>query len=247
MNLNMAICDDNINEINQIKSLIETYQIKYNDNIHVDTYTSSYSLLDNYSQAGKYHILFLDVEMPQMNGLDLARKIRDIPDKSVKIIFVSNYPEYMQDSFNVHAFHYLKKPLTFEYFESLIKSIIDEYKDNHTSKFVLRCKDHLELITMSDILYIESVIGHRDFIKVIATDGVHEGRGSIAEYRLTLDDNYFIAPHRSYLVNLLHVKFVYRKELILDDGTHIPLSRQHEKEINELFSKQSLTIHKQMY
>ena len=247
MNLNIAICDDDIDEIKLISSLIDRYQIQYNNNIFIDTYTSPDSLLANYTHAGKYNILFLDVEMPGMNGLELADRIRRLPDKQVKIVFVSNYPEYMQDSFNVQAFHYIKKPLTFERFSDLLERIISEYEDNNSSKFVFKHEDHSELINMSDILYIETIKGRRDYIKIVTIDGEYEGKGSLSEYEESLASESFIAPHRSILVNLNHVKLIYKNELVLDDDSHVPLSRRREKEIRELFSRQYLTIHQKMY
>ena len=247
MNLKTAICDDDINEINLLKSLIDCYQIKYDDNISVDIYTSPKSLLDNYSQAGRYHILFLDVEMPGMSGLELAEKIRGIPDRLVKIIFVSNYPEYMQDSFNVQAFHYLKKPLNYERFEIVIQKIVSEYEDNNNTKIIIRYDDHSELVNLSDIMYIESIKGRREYIRIDTITDEYESKGSISEYECSLADSSFDAPHRGILVNLLHVKLIYKNELILDNGYKIPLSRRREKEIREMFSRQYLNIHQRMY
>ena len=121
MKINIAICDDDITIIELIESFISSFHIKndYNFDVSVSKYNSAESLLNDYTVPESFDILFLDVEMPRMNGLALAQRIRNLPDNQVKIIFVSNYPEYMQESFDVQAFNYLKKPLSYERFSDV--------------------------------------------------------------------------------------------------------------------------------
>ena len=109
-----AICDDNITEINILTNYLKQYEIEYDIEFKTDLYSSADALIEKYISVGMYDLLFLDVEMPGKNGLDAASIIRQRGDRDVRIIFVSNYPEYMQDSFNVQAFHYLSKPLSYE-------------------------------------------------------------------------------------------------------------------------------------
>ncbi len=247
MNLNIAICDDDTTEIQLLKSYLDNYQIKNDDNFTVTTYSSSVDMINEYTHAGRFHIIFLDVEMPELNGLALAQRIRSLPDKQVKIVFVSNYPEYMQESFDVHAFHYLKKPLTYERFSYIVQRLIADFENDEVSKLVINHGDYSELINLSELIYMETIKGMRDSLKIITTTGEYEAKGSLSEYENVLTDNAFIAPHRSILVNLSHIKLVYKNELILDNNTHIPLSRRREKEIRELFSKQILSLNRHNY
>ena len=111
MKFNIAICDDEQNASTHLVELLRVLEVQHDYGFSITVYNSSKQLLDTYQTPHKYDILFLDVEMPELSGLELARIIRNLPDSAVKIIFTSNYPQYMQDSFNVSAFQYLQKPI----------------------------------------------------------------------------------------------------------------------------------------
>ena len=86
----------------------------------ITTYNDSRLLLSDYVQPGTFHILFLDVEMPEPNGIAAAQRIRNLPDRDVRIVFVSSYPQYMKESFNVQTFQYLTKPYALKELQSVI-------------------------------------------------------------------------------------------------------------------------------
>ena len=85
-----------------------------------------------------FQLLFIDVEMPELSGLDVAKRIRKLPDRDVKIVFVSNYPEYMQNSFDFQAFQYLSKPLSYEKFNMVMNNIIEDFNLTHTVQFIIK-------------------------------------------------------------------------------------------------------------
>ena len=124
MKLNIAICDDENRILTHTSSLIDIYQFQHLDtNLSVDCYTSGESLLENYTQPRQYHILLLDIEMPGMNGIETARQIRNTIDRNAIIVFISSYPEYMQESFSVPA-----KTCNSGEYESIIRR---DYRRNH--------------------------------------------------------------------------------------------------------------------
>ena len=105
MKLNIAICDDENYILTHTTSLIDIYQFQHLDtNLSVDCYTSGEALLKAYTQSRQYHIILLDIEMTGLNGIETARKIRNEIDRNVIIVFISSYPEYMQESFSVHPY-----------------------------------------------------------------------------------------------------------------------------------------------
>ena len=157
-----AICDDNITEINILTNYLKQYEIEYDIEFKTDLYSSADALIEKYISVGMYDLLFLDVEMPGKNGLDAASIIRQRGDRDVRIIFVSNYPEYMQDSFNVQAFHYLSKPLSYECFSDVISRIIKYYEESHTTKVLISEDNVKEIVNIRDILYIETVKSQKD-------------------------------------------------------------------------------------
>ncbi len=242
MELNIAICDDEVQNILQIGSYIDTYKIEYDHNLKVSAYNFPQSLLDAYIKPGMFHILFLSVEMPDMSGLELAKQIRQLPDRKVKIIFTSNYSEYMQYSFIVQAFDYLKNPISYEQFRDIMNRLIDEFREDTFSRLLVRNGEISELIDYSDILYFETIKNKRNRLRLVLRQDERIIMGTISEYEAVLKDNAFFLPHRSYLVNLRHVHYIAKNRIILDNKTSLPLSRKHESEMKKLFTKQILHI-----
>lgn len=105
--LNIAICDDDLNIVNKIKNLLEAYgKVKFTINI----YNSGEELL---KIQMKFDVIFLDIDMSGIDGIETAREIRNY-DKNVKIIYVTNFTDYTNLAFSVHAFGYLNKPVNKE-------------------------------------------------------------------------------------------------------------------------------------
>ena len=115
MTLNIAICDDEAKEFEPLCHLLDICSFQFNIDLHIDTYTSAQALLTRYreSTGAPYQLLFLDIEMPDGSGITLADVIKRNFDHHVMIVFVSNYPKYMQDSFAVHPYHFLQKPWSY--------------------------------------------------------------------------------------------------------------------------------------
>jgi len=238
----VAICDDEEKDILTIRDFLRSYEMEYDVDFEINTFLNGTSLLNQYQQPGTYHILFLDVEMPQMNGLELATQIRNLGNKNVAIVFVSNYPEYMQDSFNVQAYQYLPKPLNYEVFKKLMKRIQKDYEESHITKLLVSEDGKEELIYADDILVIKTLDGKRKQLEFILTKKTIEAKGAITEWEDSLSELFFISPCRGYLVNLNHVHYLEEEFLIMDNEMKIPLSRRKEKEIRNLFTKRLLRI-----
>ena len=96
MNLNLAICDDEIKDIELLKKHILQYTIETDNNITVSSYTSAKELISEYNNHS-YNVVLLDIEMPDLSGMELAKQLRDIDD-DLLIVFTTFYPEYMQTS-----------------------------------------------------------------------------------------------------------------------------------------------------
>ena len=162
LHLNIGICDDDKLYIKEITKLLDCYMIQYDIDISYDTYTSPLELLDWISATpGCYDILFLDVEMAEMNGLELSEKIRSI-HRNIYTVFISNYPKYMQDSFRVHPFYYLVKPLSAETFTNIMNDILSAIQSEHKLVTLLQTDRSEETVDLGDILCIEVADGKKN-------------------------------------------------------------------------------------
>lgn len=243
MKINIAICDDEDNILTHTTSLIDTYQFQHLDaNLSVDCYSSGEALLENYTQPRQYHIVLLDIEMSGLNGIETARKIRNEIDRNAIIVFISSYPEYMQESFSVHPYYFLQKPATQENMDQLLDEITDELSNSAQMYTLIDTNDIQHIIYLKDILYIHTCNAQKELLSFHLADMELHTKGQLAEWEAKLQDYHYISCYRGYLVNLAHIHYVKKDQLILDNKESLPLSRAKRKLINQLFLNQIVTL-----
>lgn len=243
MLLNVGICEDEPNDIEVIRKHLTHYEMAHDIDFQISTFPNGSSLLDHYTGSGAFHILFLDVELPGENGLKIANFIRNnLDDHSVKIIFVSNYPDYMQDSFNVQAFHYISKPFKRAAFDSVMELVLADIERNHRTKLLIHEDESEELVYLSDICVISTENSKKKLLRISLRDREICAVGRIADWEKDLLANGFFSPSRGCLVNMKHIHYIKGTSLILDNGTSIPLSRRNEKELRKRFHNNLLNL-----
>lgn len=238
--LNIAICDDEQSEVEKISNYITSFSMKTGVEFKLDRFTSSGELLDKYADGSpKYDILFLDVEMPDTNGIQVAEKIRSLPDRNVLIVFITSFPEYMQDSFDVQASQYLTKPLSYELFEEKLKKLIEYFNELQTNIAVVSLKDGKILLHLEDIVCIETVksLTTKSDLLVTTVDDEIQIKGKLTDMEKILKDQYFISVHRSVLVNMKYIKRFNSNIVELSNGKTVEASRRKMAEIKNSFSK----------
>ena len=93
MILKIAVCDDDIQSLTAMSDYLKKFEMNYDIDFKTSLFTNGTDFLAEYKSSGVFHVLFLDVEMPEMSGLEIAQTIRSLPDRNVKIVFFSNYPK----------------------------------------------------------------------------------------------------------------------------------------------------------
>lgn len=162
-------------------------------------------------------LVFLDIQMPEMSGLDLARQISD----ATKVVFTTAYDNYAVEGFKVNALHYLLKPISYEEFKEAVARALPRKKE--TSGFLNVKSDYrLVRIDISDIIYIE---GLKDYIKIYLNS---QPRPVITLMSLkaalaALPDDDFMRVHRSFIVNINKISALHQGKIIINN-THIPVS-----------------------
>lgn len=235
MILKIAICDDDKKEAYILHSILDTYQMMHDIDFQISHFQNGKALIEAYSSPGTFHILFLDVEMPELDGIKTAELIRKLQDRRVIIVFVSNYPKYMQDSFSVHPYHYLQKPVSQEKIMDLMQHIIQDIEDEKILRTLIQSDQSEETINLKDILYIETIDAKHEFIKFHFENRSITTRGTLTKWEKELADYNFFLCYRGFLVNLIHIHFFDNRELVLNNGERIPISRKNEKTLRDLY------------
>jgi DNA-binding LytR/AlgR family response regulator len=184
-------------------------------------------------------LLFLDIRMPQLNGNDFLKALKNPP----KVIFTTAYTEYALEGYELDAVDYLMKPVPFERFLKAVNKAYQQTSIKHeiativeekkTDSFVyFRADRKMVKVMLQDILYIESM---KDYIKVFTTNGTIITKQSISSVEAMLPEKEFIRTHRSFIVAARHIRS-YTSELIEISNAEIPIGKLFRNEVMKTLS-----------
>ena len=214
--IKIAVCDDEPVFVEEISGRIK----KYVPNAEIQGFFSGKELL---SQETVFDIYFLDIQMEKMNGVETAKKLRELSEESV-IVFITGAKKYVFDAFDVAALHYLIKPVDDKKLQEVIeraKKEIEKNRDSRCRQILIKTRNKNITLNVSDILYFENEM------RKIA---VHTVRGKISFYGVMADmereaGEGFCRCHRGYLVNLSYVAEYDTENIMLTNGEKIYLSK----------------------
>lgn len=220
-----AVCDDNQTDIKYMENLIRRWNRDAGYHIRMESFPSGEAFLFAYEGEQDYDILFLDIEMREINGIDLARRLRQLGSR-IQIIFVTGYMDYMEQGYDVEALHYLLKPVTEEKLRSVLGRAMERVR-NRERELTLAVSGGIIRIPLAQIRYLE-VQGNYVTIHGVENYNVKMPLGRLEQ----MLDERFYRIHRSYIVNLQCVKKCTRAEVVLKDDTALPLSRKQYEGLN---------------
>jgi DNA-binding LytR/AlgR family response regulator len=225
MTISVSICDDEQAQRDYVAAFVREWARARDAAVHITGFESAEGLLFAREDAGDADILFLDIQMKKMDGVTLARKIR-AANKEIQIIFITGYMEYIADGYEVEALHYLLKPVT----EEKIFAVLDRAarKLNHNAKTLLIKHDGGTVrLPLYEIRYLEVL---KNYATIHANES-YTVKKTLGELERELDDGFFRVG-RSYIVNLKYIRKVTKTDVLLLDGTSVPLSRGFYDELN---------------
>ena len=214
----IAICDDEEIIIERIADLIK----KQDTDCHIECFQAGKELL---AANRHFDLIFLDIQMDGVNGIETARAIRERDRKAV-IIFVTAVKEYVFDAFDVGAFHYLLKPIVeqkfAEVFENAVREIRERQIQKETPALFLKTKNKSYTFDQSEIIFIES----RN-----RKAAVHTAKNTVEAYAVMKElqkelGNSFYRCHRGYLVNMAHIAEYSSDTIEMDNGEKVYLAKE---------------------
>jgi len=227
--INIAVCDDERAEIEYLSALVSKWAQAQKVEIRLFEYESAESFLFDYEEK-EIDLLLLDIQMKKMDGVNLARKIRG-SDDAMQIIFITGYPDFIGEGYDVSALHYLLKPVKEgKLFEVLDRAITRLQKPPRIITFP-KTGGSIKIKT-DDIIYAE-VLSHTVYL-YLADGGREEFHMRISDMENLLGGDFFKC-HRSFIVSMKYVRRVTKKAILLDNGKEIPLSRNLYDAANQAF------------
>ena len=226
--IKIAICDD---EKNYIDTLLKDIAEIYGDNngFQFKTFNSGEDFISDFLR-GQFDIIFMDIEMNEMDGLKTAEFIRSI-DRNVILAFLTSYDKFVYSGYEVNAFRYILKHQPRPLYLKQIKDTIDEY--SRKLKYItIHLNDVLQKLMIDDIYYIE--VYSREIL-IHLSDRIYKTTGKLKDYENDFKGMYFVKPDKSHLVNAANIDFVEKERLLLKNGEHLFISRKHYKDVVDIF------------
>ena len=219
--INIAICEDDQNQMLINKKYIERWAKVSNSEVNILTYPSAESFLFNWNYEQHVDIILLDIAMGKISGIELARHIRKV-DEQVAIIFITGEESYVFEGYKVHALDYLLKPIKKDDIFYCLNRWKSKYLKEDTSYYLVKRGKELAKVNYDDIYYF---ISFDHYIDMHTKDEVITFKEKIGQVELDLSSQQFCRCHRSYIVNLKHIESIYKNEVILDNGSRLPVSK----------------------
>jgi len=217
---NVAVCDDDYRVCSHVQSLLYQYDI----GMRIAIFNTGAELLKS---GADYDVIFLDIEMPGISGIQTADELRR-RNKNLYVIFLTNHPDYVQEAFKVRAYRYFNKPVNPKRLVETMNQVKQEALEN--IKILFSCNGRKNIINISDITHIEA---YGDGSYVYTGDKVYETRQPLKYWLSRLQNQNFIKVHQAFIVSLDRINEIEKSKLFLTGGIEIPISRRNQHKVKE--------------
>ena len=232
--IQIAVCDDNIDELSNMVQLINQYRLSRNLNCEYSIFANGFELAFALEKGKRFDIYCLDIIMPGFTGIDVAKEIR-VFDKNALILFLTSSPEYALESYSVKAFNYVLKPMSkeklFFTFDEMLEHINLDVNDNAV---IVKSNEGIQKILISNLVFAE-VIGRNVLYHTLSGKVIE-----CAESFSVVCDNlqkygYFIKTHRSYIVNMQYIDTIESRKVTLQTLASVPIAQGKVRGIKQQY------------
>ena len=230
--MKIAICEDQVIQINLLNEQIKKWAKEKDIDILIDNFTTAEEFLFEWSDYNKYDIVFLDIKLSKMSGIELSNIIRE-KNRNIDIVFVTGFFKYALHGYRVRALQYLLKPIKENDLYYCLNSTLDRISnEDEKNSFILETPKKIIKLDYNEIYYF---IMFSPYIDIHTMSEKVTVRKNISDIEKMLPKEYFIRCHRSYIVNVKHIKSIKKDNVLLKNGVEIPISRGKYKEVNDIF------------
>ena len=228
--LRIAICDDMIDITSQLEEMIIDLCKKHNVEVDIDVFFSGRELLNYIENGSSFDLIFLDIEMELVDGIQTGKAIREtIKDDDTQIAFISGKPQYAMELFQIRPINFLIKPLLIEEVEDVLLTSI-RLNNTRNKYFIYKKGRSYHKIKLKDILYFES---DSRKVKIFTKNGVDSFYSLMDDIYHDTNNSGFLYIHKSYIVNTIHIKSYMYDKVILTNDMELPISQSKRKSIRD--------------
>ena len=220
-----AICDDEPKDIEYVSGLAAQWAEARGIELQCTAFASAEQFLFCYAEDKNFDLLLLDVEMPGTDGVTLAKTVRQ-ENEAVQIVFITGYSDYIAEGYDVAALHYLMKPVNAEKLCAVLDRAWEKHRRNERC-LNLELSGEMVRLPLYEVRYLDV---HQNYVTVHAKQDYTLKR-TLAEFEAELDEQFFRVG-RGMILNLKQIRRVTKKEVLLADGTALPLPRGSYEPLN---------------
>lgn len=220
--LKIIIVEDEVNIAQQLKLFIQRYAMEFGEEIRTITFQNPTEFLRDYENDAS--LIFMDINMPQMNGMKVAKKLRK-SDSKVNLVFITYLAQYAINGYEVNAIDFILKPVNYDMFKLKFERIMRLIDTDSEKKIMVKTAGGLTTIYTAEIRYIE-IIEH--YLYFHLKDEILKSRGTLKEVQKILEGEPFELCNKCYLVNLDRVESIV-DHMVVVDYAELQISRPKKK------------------
>ena len=231
--MKLALVDDELCCTTQIEQFCNIFSRQYNIPMELSSFQSGDAFLETY-KPGAYSVVFMDICMKGTNGVETARKMREIDHAGSFLVFLTSSSDFMPDAFSCHAFDYLTKPVSDKSIFNVLKDIL-KYSQDLSGCIKITCNRKTIPVHINEII---SVVSDAHYLEIqINNDPAYRSRMTVSGFlKLTGADSRFLSINKGILVNADYIKAIQDNCCFLTNGTQFPIRIRGCQEIEQAFS-----------
>lgn len=234
MMLRVGICDDKQEDIDIVRALAIRFSDSHPEHpLDISTYASAYDLLEEVEHTGGCDVYLLDILMPHMSGIELARNLRKRKERA-QILFLTSSREYGIEAIGVKATGYLLKPIQEAPFNEAMYACIKELEPDRHPSLPVKTKQGLVRVQLAELISIESF---NHICELTLSNGTKlETSVRLSDlYEQLRENTNFIFPYRTYIVNMEYIRGLTSTGILITDGRQLPISRKSYSNIKTAY------------
>ncbi|WP_073025426.1 LytR/AlgR family response regulator transcription factor [Lutispora thermophila] len=232
--LQIAFCDDNIDELSNIVQLINQYRTSKNLDCEYAIFQNGFDLVSTLEKGKHFDIYCLDIIMPGFTGIDVAKEIRTY-DKTAPILFFTSSPEFALESYSVKAINYVLKPISKEKLFITFDDILERIEvEKNNDSIIAKSNEGIQRILLSNLVFVEAM-GRNVLYHMISGRIVECTENFSSVWDNLMKFGHFIKTHRSYIVNMQYVDIIENHRITLQNGETVPVAHVKCREIKQQY------------